>query len=295
LLLFPVLHVLGGTYVYENMRFQAFPASGKPGALVYFPSSFSTSKDPLNFAVFIHGFHNCVENCVLPVGQGQNCSVGGPARSSYSLIKQIEAAQTPSILLVPEVEYDMASSNPGLFGTKAGWHNFMTELLGLMVEDELIPATWGSVDAINRMTIFSHSGAYQATALIATIGNVSAVREVVLLDSLYGNIDDFNSWIEEAADNVEFGTNSTLQRRYANVYTDNGGTYDNSVQQANVTTSLLLSLNQSQLLLTDNTYDTLPAADYLEFPVIFKRSELAHDGVPTYYFQQFLQGGPWWQ
>jgi len=284
-----------GPFLYYNMKTQAFPESDEPGALVYVPSTYNVSSGlmPLNFAVYVHGFHNCISNCVLLAGQGTNCSVGQPARMSYSLIKQIEAAKIPALLLLPEVEYDMASSNPGQFGRKNGWNYFMTELLQLLVNDMIIPAWMGSLNSINRMAIFSHSGAYDVTASIAAFGGVPQVSEIVLLDSLYADFTQFNDWIELQATAHSFGTNSSAQYIWGNVYTDNGGTYDNSITQANVTASVLTSFKESNLLLFDNTYDTLPANDYIKYPVIFKRSELAHDSVPVYYFQQFIQASPW--
>jgi len=284
-----------GPFLYYNMKTQAFPDSAEPGALVYVPSSYNVSSglEPLNFAVYVHGFHNCISNCVLPAGQGINCSVGQPVRMSYSLIKQIEAARIPALLLLPEVEYDLASSNPGQFGQQDGWYNFISELLVLLVADKIIPESMSSVSSIHRMAVFSHSGAYDVTASIASIGGISQVREIVLLDSLYADFDQFNSWIADNANSQSFGTSSAMQYIWGNVYTDHGGTYDNSLEQANVTLSTLLADNESSLLLFDNTYDTLPASDYTTYPIIFKRSELAHDSVPVYYFQQFIQASPW--
>jgi len=277
------------------MKTQAFPDSPEAGALVYVPSHYNVSSglEPLNFAVYVHGFHNCISNCVLLAGSGTNCSVGQPARMSYSLIAQIEAAQIPALLLLPEVEYDMASSNPGQFGTAGGWYDFMSELLLLLTADNIIPDSMSDVSSINRMAVFSHSGAYDVTASIATIGGVPQVREVVLLDSLYADFDQFNAWIAQNVRNESFGTDSAAQYIWGNVYTDHGGTYDNSLTQANVTLAVLAASNESELMLFDNTYDTLPALDYKTYPVIFKRSELAHDDVPVYYFQQFIQASPW--
>jgi len=46
------------------------------------------------------------------------------------------------------------------------------------------------------------------------------------------------------------------------------------------------------LLLYDDTYDTLPYSAYAT-PIIFKRSELAHDDVPRYYFPRFVETSGW--
>jgi len=283
-----------GPYLYK-MKTQAFPKDGHPGALVYVPSSYNVSSgwEPLNLVVYVHGWRNCISNCVLDVGQGTNCTAGQPARNSYSLIKQIEAAQIPALLLLPEVKYDEPNSDPGQLGDAGGWYDFMAELLSLLVSDKILPPSMEDVASINRIVVFSHSGAYDVTAAIASVGGVAQVKGIVMLDSLYADFDQFNTWIAQNAANNSFGTTNSTEYMWGNVYTDHGGTYDNSVVQANTTLTFLEASSQQSLMLWDNTYSTLPASDYTTFPIIFKRSELAHDDVPVYYIQQFIQASPW--
>jgi len=222
---------------------------------------------------------------VLPVAQGTNCSVGQPKRGSYALIDQLEATGAPVMLLLPEVAYDQASSAAGLFSRPGGWYNFLEELLS----ESLAPILGERhVSDIGRIVVFSHSGAYLVTGYIATIGNVSQVREVVLFDSLYGAFQMFDQFVKNHL--AQLG-NQPTQYRFSNVYTDHGGTYNNSLNMEVQVAKWLKAAGKSSYLLFDNTYSTLPPAAYLT-PVIFKRSMLAHDSVPTYYFKQFVTASP---
>jgi hypothetical protein len=231
------------------------------------------------------GFHNCISNCILPQGAGINCTAGGPVRASYSLMAQMEATRAPALLLLPEVAYDQASSDPGALGTSGGWAALLSELLAT---PEMVRVTGGvarSVDDIHRMEIFSHSGAYVVAGSIATIGNVSAVRGVTLFDSLYGDFSAFDTYLTGHLSAL--GNSSDADYRFANVYTCCGGTANNSLAQETRFAGWLSAAGASDLLLFDDTYDTLPDEAF-GFPVLFKRSELAHDSVPSYYLSRFI-------
>lgn len=293
LLFQPVSGQQGSTYLFSNLQNQAFPQSGKPGALVYVPTTFALPPDPsssFSVVVYIHGFQNCIENCVLAVDQNTNCSVGQPPRGSYGLIEQIEVIRlTNTLLLLPEVAYDQRSSDPGNFGKVGGWAAFLNELFATdQMRNDVFNGLLMTTDNIADMIVFSHSGAYVVAGDIATIGNVTAVREVVLLDSLYGDFGAFDSFIQS---NIQsFGVESIDQYRFANVYTDNGGTYNNSLAQELRVSNWMAAAGLEAELLFDNTYDTLPPSAYNSSAVIFKRSALPHDHVPRYYFQQFIAG-----
>jgi len=275
------LHCQQGKQYSFTLKNQAFPSSGKPGALVYFPTKFNKD-NPLNIVVYIHGWHNCISNCILDVGKGVNCTPSGAKRISYGLIKQIESADPTSLLLLPEVQYDQPSSDPGLLGKNNGFLNFMNDLF-----DQLTPIIGKkSLSDVNHIMVFSHSGGYVALSAIATIGGVPQVREIILLDSLYGNFDRYDQFVKQNL--AKFGDGSA-KYRLGNIYTDNGGTYANSVAEASRISKMIEASNVSKsIFLYDNTYGTLTPDDFKKHPIIVKRSSLAHDGVPTYYISRFI-------
>jgi hypothetical protein len=65
-----------------------------------------------------------------------------------------------------------------------------------------------------HVILAGHSGAYRVMANIITDGNVP-VDEVILFDALYADTDKFLNWLTGKSD-----------RRFVDLYTDNGGTFD---------------------------------------------------------------------
>src|SRR6185295_19060439 len=72
------------------------------------------------------------------------------------------------------------------------------------------------------------SGGYQSAAGIAVRGGVP-VSELYLLDSLYGNEDDFDGWVRADLPSL---AGPAPRRRFFDVYTDGGGTLRNSQDMA---------------------------------------------------------------
>lgn len=187
------------------------------------------------------------------------------------------------MLLLPELKYDEASGDPGLLGKQNGFANFMVELFSQMTS--IIGNK--TLNDVKHVMIFSHSGGYTAMSAMAMIGGVSQVKELILLDSLYGELNRYDGFVK--GNLLQFG-NGVKQYRFGNVYTDNGGTYLNSVEMGKRMKGWIQSagLNVKEVLFEDNTYGTMKDEDYLH-SMIVKRSSLGHDVVPTYYFGKFIK------
>jgi hypothetical protein len=102
------------------------------------------------------------------------------------------------------------------------------------------------------------------------------VGEVWLLDSLYGNTDDFDGWVQA---NADWFTGTPATMRFASVYTGTAGTLGNSQAMAGRAKGWLDAAN----IVDDRTTATLTPAQF-EHGLVFKRTGLSHDGVPRYYF-----------
>ncbi len=245
----------------------AFPPTAHPSALVYLPRGFDPTP-PLSIVVFLHGFSNCVENVVRDAGA--ECTPGGGVRAAYALASQLEATNKNAILLVPETDYDAQTGNPGNLGATDGFRALVAETLA----DLAGPLHGATVADIGTVIVASHSGGYQAAAGIASKGGIP-VAEIDLLDSLYGNIADFDAWAQAVG--------SSPGQRFADVYTQGGGTLANSQAMA---TRAAAWVPPAQLL-DDRTTDTLTDAQYAH-QLLFKLSALSHDGVPGYYFGKLV-------
>jgi hypothetical protein len=242
------------------------PTTAHPSALVYVPRNFDPTP-PLSVIVFIHGFSNCVENVVRDAGG--ECTPDGGTRAAYSLASQLEATGKNAVLVVPEIDYDAQTGNPGALGNSDGFKAFLTETLA----DLSVPLHGATLADVGTVIVSSHSGGYQTAAAIASKGGVPGVVEIDLLDSLYGNSADFDAWAMAVAPG----------KRFADVYTSGGGTLANSQAMATRAQPWVPAAE----LLDDRTTDTLSDAQYAH-ELIFKMSGLTHDGVPAYYFGKFV-------
>ena len=241
------------------------PTAAHPSALVYVPRNFDPTP-PISIIVFIHGFSNCVENVVRDAGG--ECEPDGGTRSAYALASQLETTMKNAILLVPEIDYDAQTGNPGNLGTSGGFQALLAETLA----DLSGPLHGATVADVGTLIVASHSGGYESAAGIAGKRGVT-VDELYLLDSLYGNTADFDAWAMAV----------TAGKRFADVYTTGGGTLDNSQAMA---TRAQAWVPAAQLL-DDRTTDTLTDAQYAH-ELLFKLSALSHDGVPAYYFGKLV-------
>ncbi len=246
-----------------------------PSALLYVPTGFVASPS-VSMVVYIHGFNNCVANIVRPTASAQPCTTGGAVRNAYNLIGQLEASGRNALLLCPEVAFDRASSDPGQLGVQDGFRALVKEAL-LQVQAELGRI---EVDKLGPVVVASHSGGYAAAAGIAERGGVP-ISEVYLLDSLYGNSDDFESWMRRDLGSF---AGTAPRRRFATVYTDGGGTLTSNQALA---TRARGFVPDTSVLVDDRTTATWPTATY-GHGLLFKRSALTHDGVPRYYFGTLL-------
>ena len=268
--------VASGTYLLR-LDAGAFPPSTEhPSALVVIPPGFDATP-PLSVVVYIHGFNNCVENIVRKQGESCDPKKGTPVRSAFSLAEQLQASRRNALLLCPEVAFDRESADPGNLGKAGGFKALLAEALrGLPPPlSRLTPAEVGDV------VVASHSGGYQAAAGIAVRGGV-AVRELYLLDSLYGSNTDFETWVQ--SDLGSFA-GPVSGRRFADVYTMTGGTLSRSQAMADRVRTWVVA--DPSVLVDDRTTSTWPEATY-RHGLLFKLSELSHDGVARYYFGQLL-------
>jgi hypothetical protein len=252
----------------------AFPGSGHPDVVVYLPANLDP-RPPLDVIVFLHGWYNCAGNVVGAVDS--ECTAYTGKRHSYALAAQLEAAHKNAILIVPELAYDRPSGDPGRLAVADGFADLIDETLTRLAPD-LGVRTAGD---LGRIVVASHSGGYQTAAAIAHQGGLP-IDELYLLDSLYGRDAEFDGWIAE--DRPAYAALPPV-RRFASVYTQDGGTLAES--QAMAARAIAWFAATPQALRDDRTTATWAAPEY-EHGMLFKRSGLSHDAVPRYYVGRFL-------
>lgn len=269
----------GPSVLYYNLRSAPFPGGAYPDVGVHLPRGFDGTRRP-GMLVFFHGFDNCVRNVLGNVDSP--CVPGGAARVALHLVEQLDAARVNALLVAVEVEVDMQTGAPGALATDGNFHALLHELLTEHLDAELgCPGL--DVEGFERVVLSSHSGGYQAVAAVLTHGRVPQVREVDLLDSLYGYRPVYDAWVRDQVRRFDPARADAL--RFVDVYTAGGGTLANSRAMAMDASAWLSAAGLSASLLDDDTTATLTAAQYAH-NVLFKRSALAHSSVPQYYVQR---------
>jgi hypothetical protein len=249
------------------------PFPGSPTALIHLAKGFRAD-GPLNLVVHYHGWANCIQN----VGERTNraCSGGGPRRIAHNLISQIDASGVDAALILVERARDQNSSADGRLAEPGFFRDMILELLPHV--GELAGRTYDESD-LSSIVLSSHSGGYRALAHSLDRGGLTDhVVQVILLDSVYDNVAQFEAWAQDALGLA----------RLAVVYTDNAGTLALSQQMASDARGWLQQAGLSaSLLLDDRTFATQPDSAF-DAPLVFKRSALSHDGTAQAYFGKLL-------
>jgi hypothetical protein len=247
-------------------------AGAHPAALVHLGKGFRAD-GPLNLVVHFHGWQNCIEN----VGEARSspCTRGAPARTAQNLIGQLDQSGVNAALVLVEIHYDQATSDDGKLAQPGFFRSMILELLpdiGSLAGRNYDESQLGA------LVLTSHSGGYQALAHVLDRGGLTDhVRQVILLDSVYGNIAQFEAWAQSAPG-----------ARIAVIYTSSGGTLVNSQRMASDQRSWLTQAGlDSKRLLDDRTTATLPDGAF-DASFVFKHSGLSHDGTAQYYFGKLL-------
>jgi pimeloyl-ACP methyl ester carboxylesterase len=147
--------------------------------LLHIPAKFDIRKQGV-IVVFFHGHGAVLERDI---------------RDRQALPEQVSASAANAVLVAPQFAVNAADSNPGRFSEPGAFNRFLNEAathLAILHGDQRTVRHFQSMPVI----LVSYSGGYRATALAITRGDTeNRVKGVVLLDSLYGDMDKFESWV----------------------------------------------------------------------------------------------------
>jgi pimeloyl-ACP methyl ester carboxylesterase len=147
--------------------------------LLHIPAKFDIRKQGV-IVVFFHGHGAVLERDI---------------RDRQALPEQVSASAANAVLVAPQFAVNAADSNPGRFAEPGAFNRFLNEAathLAILHGDQRTVRHFQSMPVI----LVSYSGGYRATALAITRGDTeNRVKGVVLLDSLYGDMDKFESWV----------------------------------------------------------------------------------------------------
>jgi hypothetical protein len=251
----------------------AFPGSGHPDVAVHVPPRFDGTRRP-GLILYFHGWNGCVDAALAD--DDVPCADGGEPRPSAALAAQVDRAGVNALLIAIELRVDAATGEPGQLAMPGGLRDLLRELFATQLAERL--GCTLAIDALDRVLVIAHSGGYQAAASVLRYGDVPQIREVDVLDGLYGAEEIFAHWVGDAL------SNPSVQLRFVDLYTTSGGTRDRSrALSAAVRNQLGLSAGTTDDFFYDNdNASELPEAA-LSRAIVFQRVWRDHSELPRAY------------
>lgn len=213
---------------------------------MFIPNNFRRTNQ-IDFVVHFHGWNNTVAGTL----------------AQFQLIEQFAASGKNAVLIVPEGPRLAPDSFGGKLEDTNGFKVFMAEAMEKLGVD--------GAPQIGSVILSGHSGGYHVMAAIVDRGGLP-IAEAWLFDALYGGAENFVAWQKKAGG------------RLLNLYTDHGGTKDESEK--------LMSFYQTNGVSIFTAEDTHAGSDNLRTnKIIFLHTDLSHYDVVAKRgtFGQFLQ------
>lgn len=182
---------------YNGKHYDAATNYSDSSVLIYVPQDF-TYKERINLVFWFHGWGNSIDSAV----------------KQYQLLQQFDASARNAIFVFPEGPKNAPDSYGGKLEQPDIFQRLVKET-GRKLYDNMIIRGKINYDnlALYDITLAGHSGAYR---VISRIINKTPVSEVILFDAMYGGNDSYLQWL------------SVPEHRFINIYTKDGGTFDNS-------------------------------------------------------------------
>ncbi len=166
---------------------------GAPTAVIHVPAHVSPQR-PIHLVVLLHGWNGCA-SAIAYAGK-KACAPKSRLRRGWGLADRHAAANTNSIFIVPQLAYLRRSSSPGRFSQKGVFRKFLEDILTVDVTPR-----WGdaiTLRGVASVTLVAHSAGYKtALAVLESGGLEEQLKAVVLMDALYGGIEEFARWSDD--------------------------------------------------------------------------------------------------
>ena len=180
-------------HLYNDVLYNTADHYSDSSVIIITPKNF-IAKKKVDMIFWFHGWNNNIDSALV----------------RYGLSRQFAESGTNAVLVLAETAKDAPDSYGGKLEQKNTFSKLVADVLQKLVSMHVISAN----DNIGNVILAGHSGAYRVIANILQNGNVP-VNEVILFDALYADTGKFLTWLIDGNDH-----------RFINLYTDNGGTYD---------------------------------------------------------------------
>ncbi|MEO7310531.1 MAG: hypothetical protein ABIX01_09045 [Chitinophagaceae bacterium] len=246
--------------VYDDKTYTAAEHYNDSTVFIFVPDYYDKTK-ATNFVFWFHGWNNNIDS----------------ALSQFQLLEQFYAAHQNAIFVFPEGPKNAPDSYCGKWEQKRAFTSFYINDIWMFLSNEKILVGGYGPDA--TITLAGHSGAYRVIGKIDQ-GNDHLVAEIILFDALYGEIDGFVDF----ALRIHRQLSSKAPKKFINIYTDNGGTQQNSLD-------FLKTLDSLHIPYLHKEEDELVSGDLKNNRIIFLHSKKTHNEVITNNrnFERFLK------
>jgi hypothetical protein len=241
-------------HTYNHVLYTTADHYSDSSVLIITPKNF-VAKKKVDLIFWFHGWGNSIDSTLI----------------QYGLSRQFAEADVNAVMVLAETAKNAPDSYGGKLEQKNNFHKLVKDVLQKLVQMHVISAR----DRAGNIILAGHSGAYRVMAHILQNGNVP-VNEVILFDALYADTDIFMSWLT-----------TDKNHHFLDLYTDHGGTYDETKLMMNQITNLSLPADSLEEV------DVTPAV-LKDNRIIFIHTLHAHNDIIQHpdNFKLFIENSP---
>jgi hypothetical protein len=241
-------------HVYNNVLYNTADHYSDSSVIIITPKNF-VGKKKVDMIFWFHGWNNNIDSALI----------------RYGLSRQFAEAGANAVLVLAETAKDAPDSYGGKLEQKNTFDKLVKDVLQKLVQMRVI----SDRDRAGNIILAGHSGAYRVMANILQNGNVP-VNEVILFDALYADTGKFMNWLT-----------ADKNHRFIDLYTDHGGTYDETKLMMNQITNLSLPADSLEEV------DVTPAV-LKDNRIIFIHTLHAHNDIIQHpdNFKLFIENSP---
>ena len=227
----------GHSYKNQSFYFQEHYADSS--VLIFVPKGFQPTQST-NIVVYFHGWYNNIDS----------------ACAQFKLIEQFSESNKNAIFVFPEGPKNSPDSFGGKIEDKDGLKNLVTDVLKFLKKKRITTTT-----KAGNIILAGHSGAYRAIAYSVDQGGLTKnISDVILFDALYAETEKFLKWIQN------------YDGKFINIYTDNGGTVEE-------TENLMKNLDSLKISFLKTEEKELTQIQLVNNRLIFIHTDLSHNEV----------------
>jgi hypothetical protein len=183
-------------HLYDNVLYTTAEHYRDSTVLIVAPKNLDVKKQA-DLVFWFHGWGNNVDSAAV----------------RYELIEQFVASKRNAVLILAETARNAPDSYGGKLEKEGMFKALVTDVVNGLKAKRLVPEN----SIPGHILLGGHSGAYRVMAHIVQNGRMP-VDEVMLFDALYAETDKFINWLK-----------TDKQHRFINLYTDHGGTRDETL------------------------------------------------------------------